>query len=163
MINDFIIYGNGGHAKVVKELIQLIKGNIVAVYDNETLYDPLAFPDAQVVIAIGNNECRKAVSEKIKHPFATLVHPKAVVAKNAMVAAGTVILANAVIQEQAVIGKHCIIQPNVTIDHDASIGDFTIIYPNSYIGGEAKVLDNTNVPPNSFISRQTVFTNTELV
>ena len=156
-MKQYIIYGNGGHSKVIRDIIEITGGEIVAVYDENHPYNPEAFPNAEAVIAIGNNEIRQKIAQEITHTFATLIHPKAVVASHAVVGVGSVILANAVVQEQAIVGKHCIIQPNVTIDHDAQIGDFSIIYPNSYVGGEAQIVSLATVPPNTIVGRKTVF------
>src|SRR5690606_25296975 len=123
-MKQYIIYGNGGHSKVIRDIIEITGGEIVAVYDENHPYNPEAFPNAEAVIAIGNNDIRQKIAQEITHTFATLIHPKAVVASHALIGEGSVILANAVVQEQATIGQHCIIQPNVTIDHDAQIGDF---------------------------------------
>jgi len=157
-MKDYILYGNGGHAKVIKEIIQSIGGRILAIYDENNPYNPEMFPQAELIIAIGNNDARKKIATQVHHPFATIIHPKAVVAQHVSIGEGTVVLANAVIQEDAVIGKHSIIQPNVTIDHDARVGDFSIIYPNSYVGGEASIPQLATVPPNSIVPRMTIFT-----
>lgn len=156
-MKQYIIYGNGGHSKVISDIIEITGGEIVAVYDENHPYNPEAFPNAEAVIAIGNNDIRQKIAQEITHTFATLIHPKAVVASHASIGEGSVILANAVVQEQATIGQHCIIQPNVTIDHDAQIGDFSIIYPNSYVGGEAQIVSLATVPPNTIVERKTVF------
>lgn len=156
-MKQYIVYGNGGHSKVIKDTIELTGGKVVATYDLQNSYDPKAYPNALMIIAIGNNEQRKNIASQIVHDFATLIHPKAVLASHVTVGVGSVILANAVLQEGAVVGSHCVIQPNVTIDHDALVGDFTMIYPNSYVGGNAKIADLTTVPPNTSVERNTVF------
>lgn len=149
-MTDWIIYGGGGHARVVADAIKLTGQNVIAYFDDDKLlssinkvavfpYNESIAPYAKIIIGIGNNELRKNISENITHSFGTVIHPKATIADDVIVGEGSIILAGAVIQSGAIIGKHVVINANVTIDHDAQIGDFCSIYPNTYIGGGAKI------------------------
>ncbi|WP_267739807.1 PglD-related sugar-binding protein [Myroides injenensis] len=158
-MKEIIIYGKGGHGKVVEDTImQLDKTMLVEYFDDAS--NPYAEPykkEANVIIAIGNNDVRKRISEKVKHKFATLIHPTAYVAPTAKIGEGTVILANAVVQADATIGKHCIINANVTVDHDAIIEDYVCTYPSSYIAGFAKVTALKMVKPGQVVWKGEVF------
>ncbi|AQW91229.1 transferase [Elizabethkingia anophelis] len=156
-MQEFVLYGNGGHSRVIQDLIVKLGGKVLEIFDEKNVYNPHIFPQAKMIICIGNNEIRKKTSLGIMHEFATLVHPNAILADNIEIGEGTVILANAVLQAGTKIGKHAIINANTTIDHDVVIENFVSIYPNSYIGGEAYITENKTVEPNQVIRRNTVF------
>lgn len=149
-MNKWVIYGGGGHARVIADAIRLNQDQVANFFDdNEDLkkmagkpvvsYHENHMPEAKMIIGIGNNKIRRAITQYIVHEFGVLIHPDATVSDDVLIGEGTVILAGAVIQSGAVIGKHVVINANVTVDHDAIIGDFCSIYPNSYIGGAANI------------------------
>ena len=157
MKQEIILYGNGGHARVIKDLILQLGYSLVAVFDHENPYNAACFPDAKIVITIGDNATRERISKEVKHSFASLIHPKATIAEEVGIGAGTVILANAVIQTQAIIGNHCIINAGAIIDHDVVIDDFVSIYPGAYIGGAATISRLKTVLPNQVIERGSMY------
>ena len=153
---EYILFGNGGHSRVLKDLIELLNGEVVHVFDNDNPYKSDIFPNATLIIAIGNTKIREKITKEIKHKSGILIHPSAVVSKNVQIAEGTVILANSVIQTGSKIGRHIIVNACVVIDHDVIIEDFVNIYPNAYIGGEAKISDHITIEPNTVIPRLTI-------
>ncbi|WP_407533731.1 PglD-related sugar-binding protein [Elizabethkingia miricola] len=155
-MKEFVLYGNGGHSKVIQDLIIKLDGKILMIFDKVNLYNPSIFPNAEMIICIGNNDVRRKISLEIKHKFATLIHPKATLADDVEIDEGTIILANAVLQAGTKIGKHVIINANSTIDHNVIIEDFVSIYPNSYIGGEAKITENRTILPGQIIERNSI-------
>lgn len=149
-MTDWIIYGGGGHARVIADAIKLTGDNVIAYFDdNPSLssindvpvfsYNENIAPHAKIIIAIGNNQLRRDVANNITHKFGTVIHPKAIIADDVMIGEGSVILAGAVIQSGTVMGKNVVINANATVDHDAHVGDFCSIYPNAYIGGAAQI------------------------
>lgn len=151
----YILYGGGGHAKVVKDAIEKLKGEVVAIYDKDKPYQPHLYPNAELIIAIGNNSIREKISLEIHHNLATVIHPSASIANDVKIGAGTVVFANAVVQAGVIIGKNCIINANTTIDHEAMIEDFVSIYPNTYIGGNARITKAKLIEPNTVVPRNT--------
>ena len=154
-----IIYGKGGHGKVVEDTINQLNPAIVVEYfdDASNPYSETYAKEADVIVAIGNNEVRKRIVSKVKHRFGTLIHPTAYVAPTAQIGEGTVVLANAVIQADAKVGKHCIINANVTIDHDAVVEDYVCTYPSCYIAGFARVTELKTVKPGQVVWKSEVF------
>lgn len=162
---NYLIYGAGGHAKVLRDLLGKKNLKVEVFFDdsNKRLddvkgvkvlpYDVSFSPDSPIVLGIGSSRIRKLLSTKVEHSFSTLLHPTAVIASDVEIEEGTVVLAGAVIQSGAKIGKHVIINSNVTIDHDAVIGDFVTTYPNVYIGAEAVISEGVVINPNSVIMR----------
>lgn len=156
---EFKIYGRGGHARVLRDLIAqkgyLFGGNFDDA-DPELEYVFNVNDKSLLVIGIGNNELREQISKKVRHLFGTLIHPRADVSPLTSIGEGTTILSGAVIQSGAKIGKHVIINANVVVDHDAVIEDFVSIYPGTYVGGAAVIKAGITVPANSVIARETV-------
>lgn len=156
-MKNYVLYGRGGHARVIADAIFLNGDQVVGYFDETNAYDSGLFIDADIVIAIGNNEVRKRIANEVSHRFSSVIHPSAVIASNVVIGIGTVILANAVIQSNVRIGQHCIINSNVVVDHDATIEDLVSIYPGTYIGGESRITKSKVVKANSVIERKTVF------
>ncbi len=166
-MNHYLIYGAGGHARVIADLLQAGGSMPLAFIDDNatggtldgipvSAYDMAAYPGAMIVIGIGNNEIRRRIAASLHHEPAVLIHPTAVVAAGVQPGAGTVILANAVVQTGARIGKHVIINAGVCVDHDAVIEDFVHLYPMVYIGGGARVTEGLTLEPGTHIPRNTV-------
>ncbi len=82
---SYLIYGTGGHAAVVADLIQVCGESVEAFFDDQprnnntsapiTAYDANTHNNAQLIIGIGNNAVREKLTEKVKHTFGTLIHP----------------------------------------------------------------------------------------
>ena len=116
------IIGDGGHAKVIKELLQQ--------------YDLGWFSYKDAVIAIGDNMARKKEAEvNADLRFPVLISKDARVSKDAFIGSGTVIMAGAVVQPGARIGEFCIINTGATVDHDCVIGDYSHIAPGAHLCG----------------------------
>lgn len=154
-MQEFVLYGNGGHGRVIKDAIEKLGDKVVYFFDQDNPYNPSLFPDAKLIIAIGNSEFRERISLEVKHRIGIIIHPNAIIANDVTIDEGTVVLANAVIQSGAKIGKHCIINAAVVVDHDVIIEDFVSIYPNSYIGGGSIITNHKTIEPNISITRNT--------
>ncbi|QNF35749.1 transferase [Adhaeribacter swui] len=161
-MTSFVIYGAGGHAAVVADLIKLTGGTVEAFFDDQPKTTPIGlakpyaedlYPGAKMIIGIGNNSIREKIANKVSHSFGTLIHPTAYVAEGVELGEGTVVLANAVIQTNAKIGKHVIINAGVCIDHDAIVDDFVLTYPNAYVGGGATLEKGVLVNAGAVITR----------
>lgn len=164
-MSNWVVYGGGGHARVVGDAIKLNNEELVSYFDDNnkdlllingvpvSSYHESVEQQSKLIIGIGNNEIRRNISKYIVHEFGVVVHPKATIADDVLIGEGSVILAGAVIQSGAIIGKHVVINANVTVDHDAVIGDFCSVYPNSYIGGGAKVGKGVTIEACSSVAR----------
>lgn len=157
-MHTFVIYGTGGHARVVKDLVELNGGRVSGYFDDQSAdacYDTTKFAGDDLIIAIGNNHVRQKISENVHHQFGTLIHPHAIVASDVQVGEGTVILAGAVVQANAKIGRHVIVNASACIDHDAVIEDYVHISPFAYIGGGAVIRSGVLIKPGEIILRNT--------
>ncbi|RDC66027.1 PglD-related sugar-binding protein [Adhaeribacter pallidiroseus] len=165
MRTSYVIYGAGGHATVVADLIKLQGGKVEAFFNDQLKddksalvrpYEEILHSESRLIIGIGNNVVREKIAGRVKHKFGTLIHPSAYVAEDVELGEGTVILANAVVQSKACIGKHVIINAGVCVDHDAVINDFVLVYPNAYIGGGSILEKGVLINPGAIILRNVV-------
>lgn len=158
-----LIYGAGGHAKVI---ISILKANghiIKAVFDDDILksniadlpvsgrYNPDLFVDEKLIIAVGDNHSRRTLSEKIAHKFLKATHPSAVIDQSVTIGEGCCIMQNAVVQADAAIGIHVIINTASSVDHDCRIGDFVHIAPGAVLGGNVTIGENTLIGMGSIV------------
>lgn len=166
-MNKLLIYGTGGHAKVVQELAVGNGWQVDYFFDDAAgvdtfkgvpvrQFEPGLLEGKPVVIAIGNNKVRKVVAERIGAAYESFIHPGALVSVSAHVGVGTVVLSGAKLQADAVIGKHVIVNIGAGVDHDAVIGDYVHIGPGCYIGGGAKIGEGVVIGPNAVVMRNTI-------
>ena len=163
MGKSLLIFGAGGHARVVAETAEAMKNA-----DGQKIYERIDFLDDHLEHAvgslkdlevkgqeydeafcgIGNNELRKQLleqSEVLKLIVPTLVHPTAYVSPSADVGKGTVIEPGAVINANAVIGAGCIVSVGAVIDHDATVEEYAhvnaaaVCKARSRVGAGAKI------------------------
>lgn len=148
-----ILYGASGHAKVVQDIVESCGGKVsLFVDDNPALPRRLhgiavahRFPATaeETIIAIGDNAARRRIALRLSVPFATAVHPAAVVAATATIGEGSVVMAGAVVQPYAQVGRHCIVNTAATIDHDCRIGSFAHISPHATLCGNVSIGEGT--------------------
>lgn len=150
------IFGGGGHAKVIVDIITLL-----GTYEIAGIVDPspksklflnkykyIAIEDAVKldcgIIGIGDNLIRKKVSQEIhslnsSFTFETLIHPQSIISKFSNIGEGTVIMAGAIVNIDSDIGNHVVINTGSVIEHECKIKDFSFVAPNSCLGGGVAV------------------------
>lgn len=156
-----VIYGAGGHGKVVADVLERANGyRILGFLDDlneltgkrvlgyEILDTALKFfgngypENCHLILAIGPNQIRQRLSDHAVPegiPFATAIHPSAQIARDVDIGPGTVIMANAVVNSGAYIGAHVIINTSATIDHDCVIEDYVHVAPGTHLAGGVHV------------------------
>lgn len=158
MATPLLIYGSSGHAKVAADTA-LATGQfdvvgflddhpdrIGTVFLNRPVLAGLAEQPrahkAQLFIAIGDNLTRLRIAAQLQqHPlgFATLIHPRAVVASNVKIGQGCLIAAGAVIQPGCTLGEHVIINTLAGVDHDCTLETGVHIAPGAHLAGRVTV------------------------
>ncbi|BAT57589.1 putative acetyltransferase EpsM [Variibacter gotjawalensis] len=152
------IVGAGGHAKVVIDVARKAGWTPVAAFDpggtrgvggvpvvgsDEALPDYWARGLADgVMIAIGNNQLRKKLSDRVRSlgmATPSIFHPTSVISQTAKIGQGVVVMANAVVNADAFIGDDCILNTGSIVEHDCAIGHATHIAPRSVLGGNCRV------------------------
>lgn len=160
-MNNVIVYGSNGHAKVVIDAIEKMGSyNIVGlidsykppgsrVYGYEVLGDDGYLQENKEIggiVAIGDNWSRGLVVSRIltinpSFKFITVIHPDASIAKGVEIGEGSVIMAASIINSDTAVGKHCILNTRSSLDHDSTTGDFCTLAPNATTGGSVKIGD----------------------
>mgnify|MGYP004476406881 CR=1 FL=1 len=153
-----IVFGAGGHAKVIADIIKKSNDELVGFLDDSTdIQGRTIYDDKKVlgyinkeniskclnccfIIGIGNNKVRKIISEKYPElEWYTAVHPNAVIADDVKIGQGTVVMAGTIINTGTVIGKHCIINTSSSIDHDNLLEDYVHVSPGAHLAGTVKI------------------------
>ncbi len=149
-----IIFGAGGHAKVVLEAARAARSDLDATVldDNAPVganllglaisggRDWLArnWPEALIAPAIGQNRARASLIEWLTaqgRSLATIIHPSAVVSPTAAVGSGTFVAAGAVVNADAEIGEGVIINTAASVDHDCMIEPYAHVAPGARLCG----------------------------
>ena len=151
-----ILYGAGGHGKVIAEILEANNIYDIVFWDDiilNKIFDyhivsPFQNSGSQkMIISIGNNIIRKKISEKTgkQFTFATAIHPGTVISPRSTIGEGSVIMPGAIINADSTIGKHAIINSGAVIEHDCALGDFTHISPNATLCGNVSIGEGTHV------------------
>jgi len=148
-----LLYGAGGHAKVVIDILKSIGVEIDGLIDdNELIKEFQGYPvnknrineKLPVIISIGDNNIRKKIAQKISHAnYLKVIHPTAIVSDNTEIDNGTVIMHGCIIQPGVTIGKHCIVNTGASIDHDCVINDYVHISPRVTLCGNVIIGEGT--------------------
>ena len=166
-MKKILIFGSGGHSKVIVDIIQnqgiykilgfidnkLPKGFKVLGYkvignddDIDILIEKYQIYGGS--IAIGDNFLRSLVIEKVKEKvkeaskdfqFINCIHPKSHIALDVKMGEGNVLMPGAVINTSSEIGSFCILNTNSSIDHDNKFSDFVSVGPNAVCGGNVAI------------------------
>ncbi len=158
-MGDILIYGAGGHAKGVVDVVEQCRNHkIVGLIDTtpsadeslmgyEIFRDLAALYDRDIrhgIVALGDNVDRFRVVKEIqaRYPdfrFVSAVHPSVQMARDTSVKEGTVIMAGCCIKPFTAIGRHCIVNASATIGHDVTVEDFASVGPGCTLGGHVTV------------------------
>lgn len=158
MLNDVIILGAGGHAKVIADIVLSSGDRLLGFLDDNQTDSVLGYPvlgtirendkfqpTAKFVIGIGSNYIRKELSEKYQLSWLTAIHPNAIIGRDVTIGEGTVVMAGAIINPSSIIGKHCIINTGAIVEHDNRIGDYVHISPNATLCGNVRIGAMTHI------------------
>lgn len=149
MSSNILVFGAGGHAKVLINALQEMGCDNIAVTADEIPNEEiLGYPTLQksaieftdfdfFTVAIGNNHVRQDIYNKLKKQLLpiTIVHPRSSIAKSARIGAGTVILPQAVLHPDCTIGENVIVNTGAIIEHDCVIEDHAQIAPRATLCG----------------------------
>ncbi len=146
-----LIYGAGGHARVVLSILAASGGQIDGIFDDNWKaavlpghkilghYDATILPAERLIIAIGDNQARESASTRIYHSLGQAIHPTALVDDSVKSGLGIVIVHNAVVQAGCCIGNHVIINTAAIVDHECTLGNFVHIGPGATLCGGVRV------------------------
>ena len=161
-IQQIVIWGAGGHAKVVAAVIRRSSNfDIVGLLDDqspervgqaycgEKVLGGSAYLKKQrndgvglLAIAIGDNASRMGnakVASELGFTFPTLIDPSAVVADDAQLGNGVIVAAGAIINPAAQVGDLAIVNSGSIIEHDCRIAEGVHIAPGAILAGHVTV------------------------
>ena len=163
-MNDLLILGAGGHAKVVAETAIAcgFASRVVFLCDRcscPSEYPPvlgwpvigplsfslqsecrMKFPAA--LVAIGNAETRLYWIQKLQavgYSLPVLIHPMAWISPSSQIGPASVVLSHSTVQAHAFIGTGSILNTGCSIDHDSQLSDGVHICPGARVAGEVHV------------------------
>ena len=149
------IVGSGEHARVVLDLClsagfrvaglldpgassgELVEG-VPILGDDRQLSDAAFLAAHDILIGIGDQLVRERLARLVEEHggvLATVVHPRATVARGTALGAGTVVLAGAVINTGSRVGRFAIVHANAVVDHDGRLEDGVQICPGAALAG----------------------------
>lgn len=160
--SEVVVFGAGGHAKVVADVLRsagvVVRaflasesgGSIdgIPVLEEGAAVDELV-ASAQLpgaIVAIGDNGVRARVAARVRERGFALVNaisPTAYLAHDVVLGSGILIAPQAAINAASVIGDDVIINTGATVDHDNRIAAGAHIAPGSHLAGNVSVGERT--------------------
>jgi sugar O-acyltransferase (sialic acid O-acetyltransferase NeuD family) len=165
-----LIYGGGGHAKSVMEMVLLNAAYTIAgIVDDDrdlTGVHVLNIPvlgTRDVLRSLIKQGVQLAANgvggildinvrvkifdllESFGFSFPTLIHPHATIESSAKVEEGVQVFANAYVGSEALLHPRCMINTNAVVSHDCIIGSYTHISPGALLAGHVHVGTRTLV------------------
>ena len=165
MKRRIVLFGAGGHAKVVLDALEASGKAPERIYDdNRSLWGTscqgckvvggirelytLDREQYSVVIAIARNDVRSRLAGELAAKGIALVgvrHPSAVISKHADVAETAHVMAGVVVNPNAQVDDHAVLNTGSIIEHDCRIGRFAHIGPGARLAGAVKVMEGAFV------------------
>jgi sugar O-acyltransferase (sialic acid O-acetyltransferase NeuD family) len=161
--DHILVFGAGGHAKAVMEMIMAIgKFQLAGLVDDKIpagtkvldipvlgsreimpqLVDRGLIQAANGVGGIIDITIRVKLFDLMsenRFNFPPLVHPKATAEKSASIGEGVQVFANAYVGSSALLQDRCMVNTNAVVSHDCTIGSYTHIAPGALLAGHVQV------------------------
>ena len=135
-----LIYGDGGHANALREIIG---HHTITICGDE--WKTSRHLSDKIVIGVGlvrEHPKRTVLFNGMKekgYSFPNVIHKSAQIEDSAKLGVGVQVFANAVISSNVVIGDNCIINSGAIISHDCVLGDNVHAAPGVVLGGDVVI------------------------
>lgn len=165
-----VIFGAGGHAQVIIDMIELIgEYRIAGLYDdNPNLlgkfvlgYPILGKINSNIIIkkgiiGVGDNDQRAMIAEYIQQhapdfEFISAIHPHSIIGKNVNISPGAAVMAGSVVNVNTSLGAHSIVNTMSSVDHDCVLEPFASVSPGAHLGGNVRIGERSFVGMGSII------------
>ncbi len=177
-MKKIVIWGAGGHAMVVADIIrsgheyeiagflddlnelrknELFCGSTI-LGGKDQLKDLRTRGIEYIIIAFGNSSARLRAADlalEAKFKLAIVLHPRSIIASDVKIGDGTVVTAGAVINSMSTIGQNVIVNTSSSIDHECTLGDGVHICPGVHLAGKVSVGKGTWVGMGSIVKEGT--------
>lgn len=170
-----IVLCAGGHAKVVIDVLALMKIKVLGIVDTDPAltgknvlgvsvlggenildrYEPARIKLANGLGGAQSMASRRELFERflIKgFRFIEIVHPSAVIAQDVVLSEGVQVMAGAVVQTGVSIGEDTIINTRASVDHDCRIGGHVHVAPGVTICGGVEIEDEAYIGSGSTVT-----------
>ena len=160
--NRVLVWGAGGHGKVVLDALMQCPGCEVAgiidddeakngaellgvsvtLFDGDLLQTAKRFKCDSVAVAIGDNYTRFEKFQQIRAAGlrpANVVHPRAHISRFVKIGEGVTILAGTVVNAGTVIEDNVCVNTSASVDHDNYLENSCHIFPNATLTGGVRV------------------------
>jgi len=155
-VSAVVVFGAGGHAKVVVDVLRSSGAEVLAcavpsggagtiagapVIDEDAA-DRLLDDGAGAFVAIGDNVLRSRIADRLRGGGRQLVNaisPTAYLAEDAVLGTGVLIAPNVAINAATRIGDDVIVNTGATVDHDNVVGAAAHIAPGCHLAGDVHV------------------------
>ena len=168
-MTPLLIFGAGGHARDVLELLRCLNEvapsfSVVGFVDDDPSRQgrnvkglPVLARDAalarlpsagQLVLALGSSVARRRAAawldaEGVASPV--LVHPRAWVGRDVELGPGTQVAAGVTVSTDVNVGRHVIVNQGSTVAHDVLLEDFATVAPGVRLSGAVRVAEGADV------------------
>jgi hypothetical protein len=164
-MSRIILWGASGHARVLNEFLPSLGYELVALFDNDpNIRTPFpgvpvhagragfqawlnlaksgagAALETHCLVAIGGARGKERVDIQMLLAASGLrpavaVHPRAFVASDAVLGAGSQVLANAAVAARARLEEAVIVNTSASVDHESQIGRGAHVGPGAVLAG----------------------------
>lgn len=185
MVNNIIVIGAGGHCRVILSILRYYKRfNVIGIADRNLSNKGQEISGSIIkyswrdftriyeggtknaVIAVGDNTERKALFLKLSNigfRIPTIIHPTAIIEKDAVVGDGSVICMGAKIGTKVSIGRNCVVYTGAILDHEVQLRDHSYISPGSNIAGRVVIGEGSFIGLGSTIKERITIGNNVVV
>jgi sugar O-acyltransferase (sialic acid O-acetyltransferase NeuD family) len=160
MAEKLIVFGAGGHGKVVIDAILRqgvheiafladadVKrhGSLVSGYEirsEAAAFEALGTGVNRAIVAVGHNDVRRHLARIISgkgFSLISIIHPSSIVSPSASIGAGTLVMPGSILNADARIGENVIINTGAVVEHDCDVGDHAHIGPHATLCGGVRV------------------------
>jgi UDP-perosamine 4-acetyltransferase len=162
-----IVLGAGGHAKVLIDALQQLKSPILGITDphlevGQKVMDVpvlgnddkiLSYSPQEVFLvntlgSIRDTKARRRLYDLWKargYGFASLIHPKAILAPDVKLAEGVQVLAGAIVNTGTEVGENTILNTGSILEHDCSVGSHVHVGPGSRVAGQVRIGSGSHI------------------
>jgi sugar O-acyltransferase (sialic acid O-acetyltransferase NeuD family) len=152
-----VLLGTGMFAEELTDLVAEVEGYELAAYcenldrsraggtllDHSVMWvdDLPSLGDVRAVSAITTTR-RELYVEQVRAlgiPFASLVHPRATIARSTTVGEGVVVQAGAFVGARATVADQVTINRGALVGHHVTLGRFATVQPGAIVGGACEV------------------------